>query len=174
MNKKILLIIIMGFAVFGILLAGALTLAKYNDTMARLCGEDLSNSCNVVQSSSYAYLINYQFNSGFLLQIPLSFAGVVFYTFLLLLSYLSYREYEKKGNIDKFKYYLLATGLGGVGFSAVYTWIQAYKIEAFCKFCLASAFDSLVIFILIILIVFGKNDKISKNTHISKKKPTKN
>ncbi len=162
MLKKNFLILVMIFAILGIILAGALTLAKYNQSIALLCGDNVDNECNIVQNSEYSYLINIKDEQGKAqFQVPLSLAGVLFYAILLVTSFIMYRRVDDKDSRD-LKYFLFVIGLFGVAFSAAYTWIQAYKIEAFCTYCLISAFDSLVIFVLVTLIAFYDKEGIKK------------
>lgn len=173
MNKKLILVLIMIFTILGILIAGTLTLAKYSNSIALLCGEDENNSCNTVQSSDYAYLINVQSDSGSKFQIPLTLAGVIFYIGLFSLSLIAYKREIAKVEIGKLKYYLFSIGTIGLLFSAIFTWLQAYKIEAFCTYCLISAFDSLILFVLISLITFKNKEVKNANKNSSSRKTKK-
>lgn len=174
-NKTLYLLIIL-FAIFGIILAGTLTLAKYYDKVAVLCGEDQFNSCNTVQNSPYSYLINQKTNSGTEFKIPLTLAGVGFYTLLTLIALSLYRYETGKKKLEKKcltrqKYFLFIFGILGVIFSAWFTYIQASIIKAFCKYCLVSAFNTLILFILITTAVFFvKEEKELKIKRIKKKK----
>jgi uncharacterized membrane protein len=158
MSKRIVLSLIMVFAILGIFIAGTLTLAKYSDSIAILCGEDVDNSCNTVQNSEYSYLINVESDSGSNFQVPISLAGVVFYTLLLVLSVILYKRDSVGLDLGNLKYYLFGFGFVGILFSAVYTWLQVYKIDAFCTYCLISAFDSAVLFVLVYLLAFRKDE----------------
>lgn len=147
-----------------------LTLAKYNDTIAALCGEDLSNSCNTVQNSKYSYLINIENeNQKENLKVPVSLAGVFFYTLLFIISIVGYIKLLKNKQLSKsYPLILFVVGLIGVLFSAVYTWIQAELIEAFCKFCVISTINTVILFILIIIFLY-MNRKRNQKTKSKKK-----
>ena len=156
MAKKIQIILIIIFSILGIILSGTLTLAKYNNDIAAICGDDISNSCNTVQNSNYSSLLKLddsQGNTKF--QFPLSLAGMFFYIIVLGLSIILLKNFNNK-KYTKLLYVIFVFGFIGVFTSAYYTWIQAYKIEAFCKYCLISAFDSLMIFLLLSSILFNK------------------
>lgn len=156
MIKRWYILVIMVLSFIGIVLSGVLTLAKYNDTIAEICGEDVDNSCNVVQNSEYAYLIDVKDESGAtFFQVPVSLMGVLFYFVLFILSVILYFNFMK---IEPQKIYWLMffVGFCGIVASVIFTWIQAYKIEAFCKFCLVSAFESVVLFVFIVMIAFDE------------------
>ncbi len=160
-NKTLYLSIII-IAIFGIILAGTLTLAKYSDKIAALCGEDEFNSCNTVQNSDYSYLINQKTDDGSEFKIPLTLAGVVFYSFLTMLAVILYRNETKpkkeklsEDKIKKLKLTLFICGILGVIFSAWFTYIQANIIEAYCAYCLVSAFDTVILLILITIVFFN-------------------
>lgn len=157
MERKNILIAIMIFSFLGVIIAGMLTAAKYSDSIALLCGQDIDNSCNTVQNSPYSYLINEKKNDGSEFKIPLTLAGIIFYLILIALAYRVYsNEKNKKKTSDKLKYSLFVIGIFGVLFSAAFTWIQAFLIEAFCTYCLISALDTVIIAIMIGLITFRK------------------
>lgn len=158
MEKKHIYLMIVAFAFFGIVLAGTLTLAKYYDKVAVLCGEDQFNSCNIVQNSPYSYLVDSKQSDGSELKIPLSLAGVFFYTLLLIFAIVLYKidtEKKKKNtHLKKIKIVFFICGVLGVMFSLWFTYIQANVINAFCKYCLVSAINTLVLCALITYIIF--------------------
>lgn len=168
MNQKLLVVLLLAFSVVGIILAGSLTAAKYSNKIALLCGEDNDNSCNTVQNSEYSYLINVKNEDGSTkFQFPLTLAGLFFYLILLVGSIVLLKDFRKREKDKKLKMGLFVVGLVGIVFSAVYTWIQAYKIEAFCTYCLISALNSVVLFVLLVFIVFG--DKLCRSRKVLKK-----
>ncbi len=162
MKKTTLLILILIFSLFGVAEAGLLTAAKYNDAIAALCGEDSGNSCNTVQNSRYGYLFaseNKQTGAQEY-KFPITLAGIFFYAILFIMSYVYFKnEKSKQKTSKKFQYALFIIGTLGVIFSAVFTWIQAYLIEAFCTYCLISAINTVILLILIIKLVFCKKLK---------------
>lgn len=167
MVKRIYILLIILFSLIGIVLSGMLTVAKYNKNIAAICGEEETNSCNIVQNSDYATIFEITNNKGdTAFQLPLSLAGMFFYITLLILSVILLTYFKTTKDLKKLKYFMFIVGLIGIIFSIILTWIQAYKIEAFCQFCLISAMNSLIIFVLLVIIVFSEtfqNRKKDKN-----------
>lgn len=151
MKKKTYLIIIITIAIFGLCLASILTIAKYNNAIAILCGEDTSNSCNVVQTSDYSNI--YLFG----IKIPLTLLGILFYCSLSLIAYKYYLITIKEEENSILKNILLLFSLFGVLFSLWFIYIQSIIIKAYCKYCLVSAIDTFILLVLI-LIVYFKED----------------
>ncbi len=161
LNKIIYILIII--TIFEILLSGLLTLAKYNNSIAALCGDDLSNSCNTVQNSEFSNLIDIKSNNGYKYEIPISFVGVIFFTiFLYFLIKLKLELFHNHKNYFR-NISEIILGMSIIAFiiSIIYTLIQAFIIKAYCKFCLTSAINSTIIFIIVNFIYFKylKNKK---------------
>ena len=91
--------------------------------------------CATVQSSQYATL-------G---PVPVSVIGVMGYVVLLALSFVGlqpkHRESRVIGGL------LLAGSLGGGLFSAYLTYLEAFVIQAWCQYCVASAIIIALIFL---------------------------
>lgn len=155
-KKKLIFAIFVAVSIFGIFLSGMLTAAKYSDTVAILCGEDVDNSCNKVQNSEFSDLINLKDeNNSTTFKVPLSLAGVFFYLTVLGLSIFMALEYKKKKQVPlKHKYIMLGLCVAGVSFSIVFVLIQAFLIEAFCTYCIYSAIDTLILLFLSFFLIF--------------------
>ena len=91
--------------------------------------------CATVQSSRYATL-------G---PVPVSVIGVLGYVVLLALSFMGlqpkHRESRMIGGL------LLVGSLGGGLFSAYLTYLEAFVIQAWCQYCVASAIIIALIFV---------------------------
>jgi len=143
-NVFIPMIIIL-IAIIGLFLSGILTLAKYNNSIAALCGEDVNNGCNTVQNSAFSNIVNYENDkTGTEFKIPLTLLGIIFYFIVMVIGIDIYRN-DMKISKKKMNIFFWIV-VGGLIFSIVYTLIQAFVIEAYCKFCLISAFDVLILF----------------------------
>lgn len=157
MNKKrLILVMCLIVAIFGLFLSSMLTLAKYNDSIAAICGEDLDNSCNTVQNSEFSKLVllEDEIDDVEIFSIPISFMGVIFYLMFIGVSIYGLFFYKQNKFSNKFNYFLIGLAGVGVAFSIIFTIIQAFFIEAFCTFCVLSAFDTLILLILSFLFIF--------------------
>ena len=90
--------------------------------------------CATVQSSQYATL-------G---PVPVSVIGVLGYVVLLGLAFVGLRPDHRESRL--IGGLLLAGSLGGGLFSAYLTYLEAFVIEAWCQYCVASAIIIMLIF----------------------------
>ncbi len=90
--------------------------------------------CATVQSSQYATL-------G---PVPVSVIGVLGYVVLLALAFVGLRPDHRESRL--IGGLLLAGSLGGGLFSAYLTYLEAFVIEAWCQYCVASAIIIMLIF----------------------------
>ncbi len=149
MNKRTILIILIIFSSIGIIISSMLTLAKYNDQIALLCGQNPSNDCNTVQNSNYSNLFTLQNKEeNTQTNVPLTLAGLLYYTTVFGISITLIRKNTKQKTKNIVLPALFVISIIGLSFSIIYTLIQAMVINAFCTYCLISAFDTLIIFIL--------------------------
>ena len=88
------------------------------------CG--VSSGCGDVTTSEYAVLMG----------VPVAFIGVAGYG-ALLLGTLAYLGMDNPPNF--LSYALLGTALIGEGFTLYLVYTQAFRIHAYCEYCLASA-----------------------------------
>ena len=88
------------------------------------------SSCGIVNNSQY----------GTILGVPVAFLGIIFYISMLTLLWL-------KSNKA-----LLLLATGGLFFSVYLTYIEAFVIHAWCQWCLVSAWLSVSLFAISIII----------------------
>lgn len=88
------------------------------------CG--ISSGCDEVTTSDYAVLFG----------VPVAFIGVAGYA-ALLLGTLAYLGLEDPPNF--LTYALLGMALIGEAFTLYFVYTQAFRIHAYCQYCLASA-----------------------------------
>ena len=109
---------IAGVAIAGLAIAGYLTYVHYAE-IKPFCVAGAGN-CQKVQRSEWADLLG----------IPVALLGVVGYLSILGTALL-------RGEAGRLGGAVLA--LAGFGFSMYLTYREAYSVEAFCQFCVASA-----------------------------------
>jgi uncharacterized membrane protein len=89
-----------------------------------ICG---IGNCEAVQNSPYARI-------G---PVPVAGLGVLGYLALLILSFLGLQPTSQGSRLVPLG--LLGAGIGGVGFSAYLTYLEAFVIHAWCQWCVSSA-----------------------------------
>ena len=130
MNKKYLLLVL---ALAGFADSLYLTYDHFQQGLAP-CGTSIFSSCNAVLASSYAVVYG----------IPLALLGVIHYTLL----FVSAGVFIKNKN-NYFGALVVFLSYAGIVVSAYLMYLQAYVIQAYCIYCIASALLSLIIFILV-------------------------
>lgn len=151
-----------GLCAIGLFISLYLAFTSYFNTQL-VCG---ITDCGVVNSSKYATFLG----------IKLSFWGILYYLFclFLIIQYiLANKPYSPLGRLANFlglryfnlwhmflvKYYLIFwvwISLFGLAFSAYLTYLEAFVINAWCQWCIASAWICVCLAILSIMI-FKKN-----------------
>jgi len=121
-------------ALFGLLDSGFL-FYKYVTASPINCL--IFEGCNTVAKSSYSHVFG----------IPLPTFGLIFYGGILVL-FLLYRKFWST-LIQKF---LLLGGIIGIIFSIYFIYLQGFIIGAFCIYCVLSAFASMLLFCVTILL----------------------
>ncbi len=91
------------------------------------------SGCDIVLNSSYSHVFS----------IPISFFGAFFYLAVFLLS-IRYLETKNNKILFFLRYLFIAAAL----FTAYLLILQFFVLKAVCFYCLASAVDSLALFIL--------------------------
>ncbi len=119
-------------SLIGVFLAFYLVAYNLGWTPPIPCG---SGACGVVQSSQYAWV-------G---PIPVSAIGLGGYLALLVLSILGLRPSAASSRAIPFL--LFAGALVGVLFSAYLTYLEAMVIQAWCRYCVASAILITLVFV---------------------------
>ena len=119
-------------ALIGLLMSVYLTLWRYGFMGPLQCG---TGGCEVVQTSVWASLLG----------VPVAAIGVGGYAALLAVALwgVSPAGADRRAPTT----WLLVLATGGVAFSAYLTWLEAFVIEAWCRWCLASAAIILAIFV---------------------------
>ena len=126
------LIFIQVLALIGLIISAYLSFTAMSGGSINYCitGTD----CDVVNSSVYSRIFG----------IPVSLVGAAGYLFILVVSFLP-TEKNKKWN------YLFILSTIGAAFSLYLTYLELFKINAICSFCIASLIIILAIFISVIV-----------------------
>jgi uncharacterized membrane protein len=137
MKQKGLLILLI-FAIIGLIDASYLTYEHYSGIIPPCSTNLLFLDCGKVLTSTYSVIGN----------IPLSLLGMIHYFvlfFLILMNIL------KKG-----KWYTLVVVQATIGFlvSLYLIYLQLFAIHSFCFYCMISAINSIILFI--IALIFNK------------------
>ena len=146
-NKKDLKcpkIIIAVLSTIGLVDTGSITLKNWGLFQSLSC-PGIKNGCDTVLNSPWGTLFeNNQVN------IPLSFAGVITYSSILLLSiFLSLNIISPKEKLNKLLWWLIfLISCASSVFSFLLLNIMFLKIKAYCFFCILSAILSISIFII--------------------------
>ena len=149
-NKKDLKwpkIIIAVLSTIGLVDTGSITLKNWGLFNSLSC-PGIKNGCETVLNSPWGTLFeNSQFN------IPLSLAGVITYSSILLLSiFLSLNIISPKEKLNKLLWWLIfLISCASSVFSLLLLNIMFVKINAYCFFCILSAILSISIFIISII-----------------------
>jgi uncharacterized membrane protein len=121
------------FALAGLLVAAYLLLYKINVIGTIACG---TGACESVQASPWAVFLG----------IPVPAWGVVGYLVILLLALAGLQPAFMDNRLVPLL--LLANTTFAFAFSAYLTWIEAYRIQAWCRWCVVSAIIATLIFLL--------------------------
>ena len=114
-------------ALVGLLMSVYLLLYKL------VCG---TGACEAVQTSEHAILLG----------LPVAGWGVAWYAAVFVLAFLSVQQAYQEATWPARLIFLLAAG--GVAFSGYLTYLELFVINAICRWCVASAVVTLLIFIL--------------------------
>ena len=139
-------IVIALLSTIGIVDTGSITLKKWGLFTSLSCPG--RNGCDAVLNSPWGTL--YSNNE---INIPLSLAGLIIYSLILLLTIiLTLKIFPTKEKLSKnLWWFLYLLSCGSSVFSFLLINIMFFKIEAFCIFCILSAILSFSIFILTII-----------------------
>jgi uncharacterized membrane protein len=119
--------IIAVLALIGVLISVYLTLHKFGVIGTLVCG---TGSCEVVQTSKYAVVFG----------IPVPLLGLIGYAIILVVAMVGLQSDKRAVSIALF---LLADA--AVIFTLYLTYLEAYVIHAWCRWCLASAAITILI-----------------------------
>ena len=140
-------IIIAVLSTIGLVDTGSITLKNWGLFNSLSC-PGIKKGCETVLNSPWGTLFeNNQFN------IPLSLAGVITYSSILLLSiFLSLNIISPKEKLNKLLWWLIfLISCASSVFSLLLLNIMFFKINAYCFFCILSAILSISIFIISII-----------------------
>ena len=127
---------ISALALAGAFLASYLTLYKLGYIGTLACG---TGGCETVQMSKWGNLAGQ----------PVALWGVGFYVAMFALATLG--TFSSWAEDRRVSIGLVAMSGWGVLFSAWLTWLELFKIQAICRFCVGSALIVLVLFVLSLL-----------------------
>lgn len=133
MNHRMVIAVI---SLAGVFLGAYLTLYHYGYVGSLACG---TGGCEVVQASSYAKFIG----------LPVALWGAGYYASVFLVSLLGAvgPAADKRWPTQV----LLALNGWGVIFSSYLTWAEVARINAICRYCIASAVMVVALFVLSVL-----------------------
>ena len=119
-------------ALIGLLISTYLLLYKLNVMKTLLCG---TGACETVQSSPWADFIG----------VPVPAWGVAGYLMIFGLAMAGIQpRFIENRNLARV---LLATSTFAFAFSAYLTWVEAFLLQAWCRWCVASAIVATLIFV---------------------------
>lgn len=142
--KKIIVVFLL-LAVLGFIDAAYLTIVHYQDVSV-VCL--LINTCDRVLQSSYATI-------G---PVPVSLLGLVYYLGIFILSLISFIKKDEK----LFFMTALLTILGFLA-SLWFLYVQLFIIHSLCFYCLFSALDSIILFILGLIFALRYHGEVGKS-----------
>lgn len=128
--------IIAALALGGVFLAAYLTLYHYGYVGSLACG---TGGCEVVQASRYATFIGF----------PVALWGAGYYASVFLVAAVGALGSASEKLWPS--HLLVALNGWGVLFSGYLTWAEIVKINAICRYCVASALVVLVLFALSVI-----------------------
>ena len=135
--------IMFGLSLVGILIALYVTQSFLRQTSI-VC---VNTGCETVRKSASSYLLG---------SIPVPSVGLVGYTVLATLAFFRTADILKKKNL---LHGMLGMAAFGVLFVSWFTYTEAFVIKAFCTWCVISAANMVVIFLLVI-----RSIKLQKGT----------
>jgi uncharacterized membrane protein len=119
-------------ALIGLLISTYLLLYKLNVMKTLLCG---TGACETVQSSPWADFLG----------VPVPAWGVAGYLIILALAIAGIQpRFVENRTLARV---LLATATFAFAFSAYLTWVEAFLLQAWCRWCVASAIVATLIFV---------------------------
>jgi len=144
LTTNYIVIIMLVVALFGFADATFLTFKHYSGT-ALSCG--VHGGCNAVTTSKYSTVFG----------IPVALGGSLFYLSIFIIS-IAYLD-TKKGLLLK---YLTWAPIAGLLASAWFVYLQLFVLHEICIYCMGSATTSTILFIMGMLILYRRKQKITK------------
>ncbi len=132
------------FSILGLVISAFLTYEylQANPVVCPLTG----NGCELVRKSAYSHFLG----------ISIPYLGIAYYLVTAALSVYLTQSFKK--NIDWFRFLF---AILSVLFGIYLTYIEAFKIQAFCFWCVSSFITSIIILVLASLSILIKNSETS-------------
>lgn len=145
---------ILVFSVIGFGISFYLYLLHIGSAESAICQINATFDCQTVENSPYSLTFG----------IPNSILGMIGYGLMTLgaLMKLLQKKHDAGTNL-----FLLLAALGGLGFSLYLTGIEAFVLQAWCIFCIASQVVMLVVFGLVVTL-FIQDKPANKPTETDK------
>ena len=140
--KNTLLKAIIFLSLIGILLSSYALYHHYSEVVGSVCNVSDKISCDIVNRSVYSEFYG----------IPVALIGLLGYIAFIVVSYLLIRN-----NNRLYKRLLFGMALIGFLFSLYLTYIEAFKLYAYCPVCILSAIIITAILIISIILLRRKN-----------------
>jgi len=121
MRTSWLLILICLVAVVGLVLSSLSLVNHYKKSPTEYCDLGENFNCDIVNRSPWSELAH----------VPVAAIGMAGYVFLFVMSWVAARRPQAA-------VVMLIAALGGLAFALYLTYIEAYKLEAWCILCLGS------------------------------------
>jgi vitamin-K-epoxide reductase (warfarin-sensitive) len=121
MSRSWLLILISLLAVAGLVLSSLSLVNHYKKSPTEYCDLGENFNCDIVNRSPWSEVAH----------VPVAAIGMAGYIFLFVMSRMA-------GSWPKLAVLMLLAALGGLTFALYLTYIEAYKLEAWCILCLGS------------------------------------
>lgn len=120
-------------ALAGLLISGYMLLYKLGVITVLACG---TGSCEIVQASPWSVFLG----------VPVPLWGVAGYGLILVTALLGIQP--ARSDSRSIAWILLAASTFAFGFSAWLSWIEAVRIQAWCRWCIGSAVVATLLFLL--------------------------
>jgi len=121
MRRSWLLILISVLALTGLVLSSLSLVNHYKKSPTEYCDLVENFNCDIVNRSPWSEVAH----------VPVAAIGMAGYIFLFVMSWMAARRQQAA-------VLMLIAALGGLAFALYLTYIEAYKLEAWCILCLGS------------------------------------
>jgi vitamin-K-epoxide reductase (warfarin-sensitive) len=121
MRRSWLLILISVLALTGLVLSSLSLVNHYKKSPTEYCDLGENFNCDIVNRSPWSEVAH----------VPVAAIGMAGYIFLFVMSWIAARRQQAA-------VLMLIAALGGLAFALYLTYIEAYKLEAWCILCLGS------------------------------------
>lgn len=131
-RRKILLALIIGFALLGIAASVQSVIAHYDPSASEFCSINDTFDCDIVNTSKWSTLFG----------IPVGVFGAVSYGFMLVAT-LMYMKTDDEFTLDA----VMGVSILGFLFSLYLTYIEAFVLKVWCLVCVTSQLSILIIMV---------------------------